>query len=197
MVEIDRGDDGAQGLVDDIGGVIGSAHAGFEQQEVGRCLGKKLEGRGGRHLEKGNGAASIEMLDPFESGIELAGADQSAGEANALVETHQMRRIIDMDALSRRFEKGAEIGDGRALGIGAGNVDHRRQALLRIAHIGEQTQNTFEAEIDQLGMQTGQALQNGVGAGHRELRARQTRFCAACLAPTGPLRQGAGRRWRA
>ena len=35
-----------------------------------------------------------------------------------------------MDSPARRFEHGAHEGDGRALAVGAGDMDHRRQMEL-------------------------------------------------------------------
>ena len=156
----------AQRMFDHIGRVIGAAHAGFEQQVICPRLGKELESGDGRYLEKGDRRAAIDGFDLFERGIEFSRPHQLAGEADALVETHQMGGIIDMHLLAARFEKGAQIGDGRALGIGAGHVDGRRQPVLRIAQLLQERQHAIEAEIDQLGMELAEAGENGVGAGH-------------------------------
>ena len=53
--------------------------------------------------------------------------DQLAGEADALVEAHEVRRGIDVDAIAGRFEAGAHRRDRRALAVGAGDMDDRRQ----------------------------------------------------------------------
>ena len=71
-----------------------------------------------------------------------------------------------MNPLARRFEQGAQIGDGRALAVGAGDMDHRRQPILRIAQPSSSRSIAVEAEVDELGMKRRQALQDGVGAGH-------------------------------
>ena len=74
----------------------------------------------------------------------------------ALVEAHQMRRGIDMHALARRFQDRAQEGDGRALAVGAGDVDHRRQFLLRMTRARQQPLDAVERQVDPLGMQRGE-----------------------------------------
>ena len=59
-------------------------------------------------------------------------------EPEALVEAHQMRRGVDVHALAGRFQDRAHEGDGRALAVGAGDMDHRRQFALGMAERGEQ-----------------------------------------------------------
>ena len=49
-----------------------------------------------------------------------------------------------MDAFARRFEKGAQIGDGRALAVGAGDMDDRRQPVLRPPELLEQALDAVE-----------------------------------------------------
>ena len=58
VVEVDRRDDGAERVVDDVGGVEIAAHADLEQQVVGRRLGEELEGRRGGDLEEGDRLAA-------------------------------------------------------------------------------------------------------------------------------------------
>jgi hypothetical protein len=43
-------------------------------------------------------------------------------------------------------------------------MDHRRQALMRIAKRGEQTRNAVEREIDQLRMELQQSRENRIDA---------------------------------
>ncbi len=74
-------------------------------------------------------------------------------QPEALVEAHQMRRGVDVHALARGFQHGAQEGDGRALAVGAGDVDHRRQFALGMIECGEQPLDAVERQIDPLGMQ--------------------------------------------
>ncbi len=55
-----------------------------------------------------------------------------------------------MNALAGGFEAGAQERDRRTLTVGAGDVDHRRKMLMRIAERGEQTLDPVKAQIDQL-----------------------------------------------
>ena len=64
--------------------------------------------------------------------------DQPAGDPDALVEADEVRAGEDMDRVARRFERGAEEGAGRALAVGAGDVEDRRKLVLRAAEPVEQ-----------------------------------------------------------
>ncbi len=164
---LDRRDDAAQRMIDDVGGVEASAQPDFEQQIVGRHFGKEQERSGGGDLEIGDRPAGIGRLAALKRVVELPARHQRAGQPDALVEAHQMGRGVDVHALARRLEEGAQIGDGRALAVGAGDMDHRRQPVLRPPEIVEQPQLALEVQVDQLGVQRQQALQDGIGAGHR------------------------------
>jgi len=67
-----------------------------------------------------------------------------------------------MHAFAGRFEHGAHEGDGRALAVGAGNVNDRRQPPFRMIERGEQTLDPAKRQIDALGMQRQQPRQHGV-----------------------------------
>ena len=64
-----------------------------------------------------------------------------------------MRRRVDVNGQTRRLQDRAHEGDGRALAVGAGDMDHRRQRPLRIAERIEHAPHPIERKIDQLGMQ--------------------------------------------
>ena len=61
-----------------------------------------------------------------------------------------------MHAFSGGFEDRAHEGDGRALAVGAGDVDHRRQLALGMIERGQQPLDAIERQIDAFGMQRGQ-----------------------------------------
>ena len=88
--------------------------------------------------------------------------DEGAGEADALVEADEMGRGVDMRAVAGRLGDGAQIGHGRALAVGPRDMDDRRQAVLRIAEIGEQPLDAVEREVDRLGVERGQAVENAL-----------------------------------
>jgi hypothetical protein len=52
----------------------------------------------------------------------------------------------DVDAVPDRFERGAEDGDGRALAVGPGDVEHRRQPVLRTAETVEQRRHALQPQ---------------------------------------------------
>ena len=70
--------------------------------------------------------------------VRVVFGDQLAGEADALVKAHQMRRSVDMDAIARAFQHRARIGADRAFAIGAGDMDDGRHLALGMAELGEQ-----------------------------------------------------------
>ena len=57
------------------------------------------------------------------------------------MKAHQMRRDMGVDREALRFQHGAAEGTGRALAIGAGDMDHGRQLQLRIAQVMQQPQD--------------------------------------------------------
>ena len=60
-----------------------------------------------------------------------------------------------MHALARGFQDRAQEGDGRALAVRAGDMDHRRQFALGMLERGEQALHAIERQVDALGMQRG------------------------------------------
>ena len=58
-----------------------------------------------------------------------------------------------MDAPARCFEAGAQERDRRALTIGAGDMDHRRELFLRVAECREKPLDTIKAQVDELRME--------------------------------------------
>ena len=76
-----------------------------------------------------------------------------AGELDAFVEAHEMRRRIDVHARTRSLQHGLEVGRDRSLAVGAGDVHDRRQALVRIAELGEQALDPPQRQVNQQRMQ--------------------------------------------
>ena len=69
-----------------------------------------------------------------------------AARANpeAFVEADQMRRRVGVHALSRGFQDRAQEGDRRALAVGAGNMNDRRQFSLGMVERGKQSLHAIE-----------------------------------------------------
>ena len=108
------------------------------------------------------GCAGVRRLAAGEGGGEAGSGMSVAGEADALVEAGEVGGGVDVDAVAGALEAGAEHGDGRALAVGAGDVDHRRQAALGVAEGGEQALDAGEREVDDLGVERGQAVEDAV-----------------------------------
>ena len=62
----------------------------------------------------------------------------------------------------RRLGDGAQHRHGRALAVGPGHMDHRRQPPLRIAQRRAQPLHAAKRQVDQFRVQRPQALEGGV-----------------------------------
>src|SRR5690606_7283845 len=76
-----------------------------------------------------------------------------------------MGRGVGVDAQARRFRDRPDQGDGRALAVGARDMDHRRQPVLRIAERGAQGPHPVQRQVDALGMPGAQAFRDRVHQG--------------------------------
>ena len=83
-------------------------------------------------------------------------------EHDALMEVDEMRRGVDMYALAERLGDGAGEGQEGALAVGAGDMHHRRQLVLRVAESGKQPLDAPKRQVDRLRMQLFQPLQQRV-----------------------------------
>ncbi len=91
---------------------------------------------------------------------------QGGAETEAFVEAHEVRRRIGMHSKAGGFQDRAHERDGRALAVGAGDVDDRRQAPLRMAERSENAPHALEREIDPLGMQRQEPRDDGIDLAH-------------------------------
>ncbi len=71
-----------------------------------------------------------------------------------------------MHAQPGRFEDRAHERDGRALAVGAGDMDDRRKIAFRMPDRREQPPNAIEREVDQLGMQRQEPRDDGIDGRH-------------------------------
>src|SRR5262249_19555929 len=85
---------------------------------------------------------------------------------DALIETDEMRRGVDMAAIARRLERGARERHDRALAVGARHMDDRRQLPLRVAEGLQKPLDARQREIDDARMQRGEAREQRVDGGH-------------------------------
>ena len=194
VVDRDAGDDGGERMIDHIGRVQPAAEADFQQQHIGRMAREQQQADRGGDLEHGDGRAGIGALAFLQRRAELLVGHQHAfarlAQAEALVEAHQMRRGIDVHALAGRFQDRAQEGDGGALAVGAGDMDHRRQLALGMIERGEQPLDAIERQIDALGMQRGQPRDDRVN--RRRHGGALTRAPEPAIAAAHPSRRRLG-----
>ena len=67
-----------------------------------------------------------------------------------------------MHALAERLGDGAGEGEEGALAVGAGDMHHRRQLVLRVAESGKQPLDAPKRQVDRLRVQLFQPLQQRV-----------------------------------
>jgi hypothetical protein len=68
-----------------------------------------------------------------------------------------------MDPLAPGLEPGADHGERRALAVGAGDVDHRRQVAFGVAERRQEPPDPVQRQVDDLGMQRHHPREDGVG----------------------------------
>src|SRR5262249_42405169 len=87
-------------------------------------------------------------------------------EPEALVDADEIGRGVDVHGAARRFQHRAQERDGRALAVGAGDMNHGREPPLRVAEPLQQLKHSIEREIDPLGMEREQPGNDGVDRRH-------------------------------
>ena len=94
-----------RGRGDDIGRVVSAAEAHFQHERVGGMAREGKERRRRGDLEKGDRLAVVDALAFLERrATSSSSLDELAGETDALVEMHEMRRGVDVDLETLRFE---------------------------------------------------------------------------------------------
>ena len=120
--------------------------ANLEDAGVSRSCSERQQRRSGRDLEE-TGLDPRARIDHLRQGSrQLVIPDQPPGDADALVEAHQMRTGEGMNAVSARLERGAQEGHGRALAVRPGNVEDGRKRFLRPTEPVEQCRDAFKPE---------------------------------------------------
>src|SRR5579872_121714 len=160
MIETHRLDDRHHRLRDDIGRVIPAAEPHFEHHRIGAVARESEKHRRIGDLEISDRASAIDALHFLQRRGEFGLGNEFAGDPDAFVKAHEMRRDVNVHAQPLRFKHGARKGADRAFAVGAGDMDHRRKLFLGIAEIIEQTLNAPEREIDLLGMKLQQPFEN-------------------------------------
>ena len=167
MVERDRHDDRDSGPPDDIGGIETPAQSHLDDGGVGRMLRKQHEADRRQDLEDRDRLALIGVGHASDRVSEHRVLHQpaAAGRAQpvAFVPVDEMRRGVHVNAVSRRLQQRAREGRAGPLAVCAGDVDDRRQSVLRIAELLEQARDAVERKVEALRMQRHQALDLTVG----------------------------------
>src|SRR4029079_13555399 len=89
-----------------------------------------------------------------------------AAKTKALIEPHQMRRGVCMCALAGGLQHCAQERARRAFAVRTSDMDHRWQLALWMTERGEQPLDAIERQVDALGMQRGQPLDDGIDRVH-------------------------------
>ncbi len=131
---------------DHVGGVEPAAKADLDDCRVGGLADESEQRRSRGDLEEAGIDAARCIQHLGEQLRQRNVLDQRAGKADPLVEAHQMRARINMRLEPRRLDRGAEEGAGRALAVGPGDVEDRRQVALRIAEPGEEGGDALQAK---------------------------------------------------
>ena len=108
------------------------------------------------------GAPAFAASQRASSAASRGSSISRAGEPDALVEAREVRRGVGVHRQARGLEPGAQHGDDRALAVGAGDMDDRRQPALRVAERGQEPLDAAEREVDDLRVQRGQAGEDRV-----------------------------------
>ena len=128
--------------------------AGQRRGQIQRSHRDRVSGRSGDHLE----AETVRLRaghDPRHVGVRHL----ATLYADTLVVAHEVRldRRVDDEAFG--FEDRAQVGASRTLAVGPGDVEHRRQPLLRIAEQREQLVDRVEPEPALRQRQRGQPIE--------------------------------------
>jgi hypothetical protein len=116
-------------------------------------------------FEESDWLAGIDLFAKGKCSGEFGIADKLSAATMAkpdpLVKMQEMRRCIDVDAAPSRLKDRPHEGNGRALAIGASNMDDGRQPKLRMAERFKQSHDAAERKVDLLWVQIKQPAENG------------------------------------
>src|SRR3954464_8647381 len=108
-------------------------------------------------LEQCGRLAGVDTLDLFQRRAQLVVADQHAApdatEPETFVDANEIGRGVGVDAQAGGLQRRAQISERRALAIGPGDVDPRRQLALGVTEPLKQAVHPLHPEIDAFLMQ--------------------------------------------
>ncbi len=146
--------------------VASARPAHFEDEIIRRCPAVGEEGGGSGDLEEGDRLAAIGLFAFFEQRSEPASEIRSLATRMRSWKLHQMGRGVGVNREARRRHDVAEIGNRRALAIGARDMDDGRQLRFRIAQLRQDGVHPVETEVDDFRMQLEKPRQDGVAERH-------------------------------
>jgi hypothetical protein len=186
MIQPQRRQAGAGCGGQDVGGVQAPAQARFDHAGIGGHARKREEQRRRGHFKEAGRQVRLGRVERFLEQVGQHGiVDQPAGQADALVVAHQMRLGGGVNTQALRFEHEAQVGAGGALAVGAGNVEHRRQAILRIAQPRAEFAHGVQPQPPLRQRQCAQPVKLGLHGrvvGNREVL-HETALPSCCLLP--------------
>ena len=142
MIHRDRHDQRYGGLLDDVGGIEASTEAHFHHAGIRRMGGKQQETDSRENLKDRDRLTGIGIGNAADGLGESFVIDEfttlSPAHPVALVPVDQVRRGVDVDGMPRCFKQRTTESRSRTLAVGAGDVNDRRQMILRIMQSGQQ-----------------------------------------------------------
>ena len=146
MVDPQRGNPAGGLAIQHIGRVEPAAQANLDHAGIGRYPQEREESRGGGYFEE----AGRKILAQIEHFLQKIGQhrvrNQAPGNADAFVVTNKVRLGRGVDGVAFGLQHRAQVGAGAALAIGSGDMEHRRQGLVRIAEARQQFMDHFQPQ---------------------------------------------------
>ena len=115
MIQRDRGDRAGGRIVDHVGRIAAAAQADFQHAQIGGVRANRWNATAVITSNTVIGAPAFTCSTCSSAAASASSAHQLAGDPDPLVEPHEMRRGIDMHALTRRLGHGSQEGAGAAL----------------------------------------------------------------------------------
>ena len=165
MVDAELGDAADDRRGDDVGRVEPAAEPDLDDAGVGGRAGEGEEGGGGGRLEEAE-------LHPV-GGVEHLGEQRGEQSSSISRPARRMRSLkrtrcglgIDMGLEPRRLDRGAQEGAGRALAVGAGDMEDRRQRGSGLPSRSSRAEIRSRPEMSRAGRKQGQPVELGLDAG--------------------------------